>query len=269
MKIRLNKPKIAIFGLLAIAFTSGLYWWKQVKPFIKIENATISASQQTVNAKVSGTISSFKCHPGKKVSKEEAMLTIYHEEVKQELEELEADVQKEKQNLADVKKSLDESMKKYIEANATGNGLLEPALLAIQEAQVEIEAIESKIEKKELNKKSLHFQTESEIVSSIDGIILERLKNEGDFVKRGDPLLVAARPSSFFVSAHVPVTLLQKIKVDLPAIIQFPSYSNQKWNGKIASIGPLVNQEEVEVRIEAEYLPLYPGLKGIAYVRIQ
>ena len=265
----MNRSMKATFvGLSALVVAVGFFfWWTELRPFIKIENASIITPQQRLAAKKSGLIARLSSHPGKRIARGEELAVLFHEDVQLGITQIEAEIEKQKQTLISLKKDLDEGMKKYIEANSQGSEFLEPALMAIQQAQMESETVDAKIEVLEKEKKSLTSQIETKILAPSDCIILQQFKREGDSISQGEEILAISRPSSFVVEAEIPVHMLQKIQAGLPAIVSFPSFSRQKWAGQVTAVGPEVVNGMVRIQVVGNDLPLYPGLTGEIQIR--
>lgn len=70
------------------------------------------------------------------------------------------------------------------------------------------------------------------------------------------------------MEAEIDEALLSRVRVGLPARLEFPLYPKQQWMGQVAWISPVIEAGKVKIRLTADLLPLRPGLSAKTYIKI-
>lgn len=108
-----------------------------------------------------------------------------------------------------------------------------------------------------------------EVRAPISGEIISREATLGEIVRpEGEPLMILADLSTFWVLADVPELRITSIAAGAPARINLPALGGSTIEGKVAYIAPMLKEQNrtIEVRIEvpASAGPLRPGMFGEA-----
>jgi len=136
-------------------------------------------------------------------------------------------------------------------------------------------------EKRELDRADLNLARQAledhTIKAPFDGVVIERLKNPGESVRAGDPVVRLANMDKLRAWAYVPLEYAFRVKegqvVDLQLKVSGPRGSrspveHKRFRGKITFVDPEVQAvAETAVRIFADFdnpdHELRPGLKAV------
>ncbi|MBA3273244.1 MAG: efflux RND transporter periplasmic adaptor subunit [Chthoniobacterales bacterium] len=112
---------------------------------------------------------------------------------------------------------------------------------------------------------------QTNLVSPIDGIVLERLVNPGEITHRGQILLKIGSLETVLMAAKVTEEKLHSVEQGLPAETSFPAFPNEAFQGKVLKIDPNIDVVTrtftTYIEIDNPDLRLKPGLSGFTRIR--
>ena len=76
---------------------------------------------------------------------------------------------------------------------------------------------------------------DQEVLSPVDGIVLVKVREAGEVVAAGSPVVVIGDRTSLWVRLYVPEGLINKIQMNQPATLRFDGLS-QSFNGHVSFI---------------------------------
>ncbi|MDH7499437.1 MAG: efflux RND transporter periplasmic adaptor subunit, partial [candidate division NC10 bacterium] len=88
----------------------------------------------------------------------------------------------------------------------------------------------------------------TEIRSPLDGIVSEKLMEEGELVKVGTPILSLVDPRQLYVKATVDEYDTQKVQIGQRALIKVDAFPGETFSGKVYQISPIVSGGKLETR---------------------
>jgi HlyD family secretion protein len=97
----------------------------------------------------------------------------------------------------------------------------------------------------ELAKVQLGYTT---IHSPLDGIVSEKLIEEGELVRAGVPILSLVDPKQLYVKATIDEYDAQKVKLGQEALIRVDAFPGETLEGKVYQISPIVSGGKLETR---------------------
>lgn len=128
---------------------------------------------------------------------------------------------------------------------------LAKATLALRQSEIELE--------------------QTNLVSPIDGIVLERLVNPGELSHRNQILFKIGSLDTVLMAAKVTEEKLHSVQQGLPAETSFPAFPNEAFQGKVLKIDPNVDivtrTFTTYIEISNPDLRLKPGLSGFTRIR--
>jgi RND family efflux transporter MFP subunit len=111
----------------------------------------------------------------------------------------------------------------------------------------------------------------SKMLSPIDGIVLERIVNPGEWTHRDQVLFKIGSLSTVYMAAKVTEEKLHSVDIELPAETSFPAFPGQSFPGKVVKIDPNIDVVTrtftTYVEIDNPDLRLKPGLSGFTRIR--
>ncbi len=81
------------------------------------------------------------------------------------------------------------------------------------------------------------YQSETRIISPVDGYISERILDEGEVVAAGSPIVTLVRDSDFKVKFYADESLFGHLQLDRPVKVLIPALAGTELDGKIIRIG--------------------------------
>ncbi len=92
----------------------------------------------------------------------------------------------------------------------------------------------------------------SQVVSSIDGTVIERRVTQGQVVQPADTVFVVADLSSVWIVADIPEAAAGGARVGQAIEAEFPALPDRRIRGQIAQVAATVNQETRTVRVRMD-----------------
>jgi Cu(I)/Ag(I) efflux system membrane fusion protein len=87
------------------------------------------------------------------------------------------------------------------------------------------------------------------VYATVSGTVNEKLVNEGDYVKQGQPLLKIANLNTVWANFDVYENQIQNFKKGQDVNIQTNAYPNKEFNGKVDFIDPVLNTKTRTVKL--------------------
>ncbi len=134
---------------------------------------------------------------------------------------------------------------------------------------LDYESIESQIDQAQSELDLIENQSSSKnIISDIDGVILEENINEGNIVNAGEILFVIGSPDNFKASFELDNDLAGQIKEDDKVSILCESCSKKNYTGKISKISKSLTETSNKVEIEILFKASKGEMKSNMFVEI-
>ncbi|MDJ1506104.1 efflux RND transporter periplasmic adaptor subunit [Xanthocytophaga agilis] len=88
------------------------------------------------------------------------------------------------------------------------------------------------------------LQSQNQVKALAAGRVLQKLKNTGDFVRKGDAIAVIGSIDQLYVQTDVDETSIQKVKVGQKVLIRLNTVSDSVYQGRVSQIMPTYNEEK-------------------------
>jgi RND family efflux transporter MFP subunit len=109
------------------------------------------------------------------------------------------------------------------------------------------------------------------LTSPINGIVLERIVNPGEFTQPNEVVMKLGVLSSVLMAAKISEEKMHSIQVGLAAETSFPAFPGEVFHGNVVKIDPNIDPTTrtftTYVKIENPDLRLKPGLSGFVRIR--
>ncbi len=89
------------------------------------------------------------------------------------------------------------------------------------------------------------------VYATVSGTVSEKLAEQGDYIKQGQPLLKIANLNTVWANFDVYENQISNFKVGQPIAINTNSYPNEVFNAKISFISPVLNPQTRTVTVRA------------------
>ena len=107
--------------------------------------------------------------------------------------------------------------------------------------------------------------------SPIDGIVLERLVNQGETTHSDQIVIKLGAIGTVLMAAKVTEEKMHSVQLGLPAQTTFPAFPSEVFKGTVwkidPSIDPVTRTFTTYIKIENPDFRLKPGLSGFARIR--
>lgn len=94
--------------------------------------------------------------------------------------------------------------------------------------------------------------------SKIDGIVYETYKEQGESVRRGEPVALLGAAESVYIKLAVDETDINKIAIGQEVIVNIDIIKDKIFKAKVKKIYPLLNKADQSFRVDAEFVENYP-----------
>ncbi|QDV55237.1 HlyD family secretion protein [Rosistilla oblonga] len=166
-------------------------------------------------------------------------------------------------------------------ANASDEALLSHRLAA-EQASIELQQAKTDLQLARLNadlyQNSLDAAqlqlAQHQVQAPFDGVVVELYRQQGEWVKPGDPIVRVLRLDRLRVEGFLPTQLLRRDLVGSPAEIHVVGFAKQSlvFQGEVSFVSPEVDAVNNEVAIWAEFdnpeLLAWPGMQGTLTIHL-
>jgi cobalt-zinc-cadmium efflux system membrane fusion protein len=204
-----------------------------------------------VSAPVTGRILEMKVIEGQHVRKGEILATIYSTELSSAQSEfLKASSQRQVAERAVAR------ARQLLAADVIGSAELQRREAELQQAGLDLSAASERLRVLGLPDDTIKMlQTKgglssiSNVVSSIEGIVLERKATIGQIVQAVEPVFIIADLSHVWLVADVPEQSAGSLKVGKTVQAEIPALPGQRINGALSFVSATVNRETRTVTV--------------------
>jgi cobalt-zinc-cadmium efflux system membrane fusion protein len=204
-----------------------------------------------VSAPVTGRILELKAIEGQHVSKGDVLATIYSTELSSaQSDYLKAHSQRQMAERAVAR------AKQLLDADVIGSAELQRREAELQQAGADVAAGRERLrilgqhdEAIASLQKTRSLSSVTDILSSIDGIVLERKATIGQMVQAVEPVFTIADLSHVWLVADVPEQSAGHIKVGKTVEAEIPALPNHKIKGTLSFVSAMVNPETRTVMV--------------------
>ena len=156
------------------------------------------------------------------------------------------------------------------ETNATSKMELDRAALAYDLSKNEYEARRQQFEKlkNQLYLELKNAQSQLDITledknnkvikSNISAMVYQTYKEEGELVRRGEPLALLGKKDNMYLQLSVDELDINKIKVGQQILVKADVYGDKVFNAKVTKIYPMFNRREQSFRVDAAFNDTLP-----------
>ena len=229
----------------------------------------VAESEITVSSKVAGRIVSLPVREGDEIVKGAILATLDNEELRVQVEEAEANLEKAELNLKHKQELYKKDLIDLQRNQELFNGkLISPSQFEKEEKNLVIARLESDRAKSELEvcKKKVRLAKirldESIIRAPISGTVIDKIADRGEMLfpmktmegKSGSAIVTLADLKVMNVEIDINEDDLERIKLGNPAIINPDSVPGRTYPGEIIEISPMANRQKnvvpIKVRIK-------------------
>jgi len=232
----------------------------------------------TISPKISGRLAQVLVDQGDKITKDQKLLTLDGEDLRQQVEMAKAELSFAKAGVENailaikrseaIEKEAKTSFARYAQlapSGAVSTADLDTSRQKMEVAEAELNqsqsakiAAEKLVTKDEASLQYAQAQLAYTVVCApFDGLIVKRYHDPGDIVVPGNMVLEMISLDQLWISAWLDETLLSKLKVGQPSKIVFRSNPEVELPGRVVRISPQADSEtrEVLVDVAIDHLP--------------
>ena len=214
-----------LVGLLSFG---AFHWWKNVHPFFKIENATLSVLTLEVHSEEAGQLAHSSLDEGDSFQAGQSLFSLDSNVSMKRLQEIDRKIGIYRQQIEQTKSKVDQAMEQYLylqkELTLVGktSELLDQILEEAQKMQghcfqIEKELFALQAERSEIEK----AVSKRTFISDFEGVVLRRFKQMGDAVEAKEVVFLIANNQKRWVEAEIPEKMLTTVKIGSPGFIEF------------------------------------------------
>ena len=245
-----------------------------------------------ISAQIEGRLNSLKVDRNDVVKAGQLLATIDAEEIANQLVALRADAAAAEEHVAEARseKARADSVYQKVAADLqrsrslasrgiTSQSELSAAEALFQEAKADLDRNATSITRASAQARSssaLQQATEARLAnatlrSPLDGVVVSRDPNVGDFVRPGQKILEIVAPRSIVVSARFDESVMGQVEKGQPAKVRFVSEPSTIIDGSVLELHRIVDQEtrEFTVDISIAALPKNWALGQRAMVQVE
>lgn len=211
---------------------------------------------------------------------------------------------KEKIQVATANLKLSQTLEALIdvkrEAVKTARGELKRALANLDKAEAartsvelskeNIKVLQSKVEQNRANLRDMEkLLDDTEILSSLDGVVSKKIADEGERVQPGQPLFIVNDVKDIWVSANIEETHIRKVSLNQPVVVEVDAFPRREFKGEVINVGAAAASEfsllpndnsnrnftkvtqriPVKIAVDDPYTELKPGMMVIVKIDVR
>ena len=222
--------------LIVVGIGGGFYWFgsKHLWPAPDLSTihavGMIEAPEVNVTSRIAGRIVKLHLVEGDRVRRGEVICRIEDIDLKNQLRKAEADLQHAKADLTQAQRTLDRDTRLF-EQHVIATKDRDDAQTAYEQAQANIASAKANIE---------FFRgqlRDTAIKSPVDGVIVNKALEVGEWVTPGTPILTVDDLSTIWARVDVEETDLGSIYVGKSAQVTLPTVPPSTFTGRVMAIG--------------------------------
>lgn len=207
-----------------------------------------------IAAKVAGRIASVAVKEGEHVKAGQTLVRLEDAEQRIAATAAKARMETARATLEDLQTQLARE-KKLLAGGASAPATVEDLSARVATQEHAVKAAEADAEAAQI---SLGYST---IVSPIDGIVVQKPKEAGEFVGPGtDPVTEVSDFGSLVVETDVPEARLSRVKPHGPTEIVLDAWPEKRFRGEVTEISPRINRAKATVIVKVKFVDAAEGV---------
>jgi len=230
----------------------------------KFSGQVAAVDSSGLSFEVGGQVKSVEVDIGDRVKKDQVLAVLDPEPYQLDVDATEAELFKARDHVTQTKAEY-ERQKRIFEQGAGAERYVEVAEYQYKAAR---SAVEYQIAKLDLARRNLR---KTKLLSPYDGVIAWRSVQPNEEVKAGQKILEINASGKMEVQLAVPETTVDRIQIDDPVTVTFPSLQGESANGRISFIGGAAvkaNAFPVKVALMGPSENIKPGITAEANLMI-
>jgi HlyD family secretion protein len=190
----------------------------------------IEAPEVNITSRIAGRIISLNLVEGDRVKRGQVVCEIEYVDLRNQLRRAEADVVKADAELAQARRDL-ERIKRLFDEHVISVKQRDDAVTAVEQAEASLASARANVS---------YYQDQlrdTKIVSPVDGIIVNKALEVGEWVTPGTPILTVDDLDTIWARVDLEETDLSSIYVGKPARVRLPTNPPVYLSGRVMAIG--------------------------------
>jgi RND family efflux transporter MFP subunit len=222
--------------VILVGLGGGFYWfgniflWPPPDTSIIRSVGMVEAPEVNITSRIAGRITDLKLLEGDRVKRGDIICRIEDIDIRNELRKAEADLLQSQANLRNAKRTLDRDEKLFAQ-HVIPTKDRDDAQTACDQAEAAVASNKANVE---FFQDQLH---DTAIVSPVDGVIVNKALEVGEWVTPGTPILTVDDLTTIWARVDVQETDLGSIYVGKAAQIVLPIDPPVTFSGRVMAIG--------------------------------
>ena len=214
----------------------GFYWFGNHHLWPPVDTSKIDvvgiveAPEVNITSRIGGRITSLNLIEGDRVKRGQVVCEVEHIDLKNQLVKAQADVVKATADLAQAKRDLDRTNKLFAE-HIVSVKQRDDALTAVDETSAALASARANVSFYEDQLR------DTKILSPVDGVIVNKALQVGEWVTPGTPILTVDDLSTIWARVDLEESDLGSVYVGKPARVRLPTNPPTYLSGRVIAIG--------------------------------
>ena len=207
LRLRIFVPALLIGSLV--------YWGTAIRPYLRLDDARVAARCTEVRSEQSGRLAALSHEEGAAIKQGEALFSFNTEEETEQQKQLQASIAMLNEVLARHLANADKAMQEYltvrseVEMGIASQEQTGKPLADLQEKQTLSKDCKEKLAAAVVSLDQVRRRMEQKTIAApCSGIVIQRFKHEGEFLKAGEPVYSLCDPSQMWIEAIVPEKMI-------------------------------------------------------------
>jgi RND family efflux transporter MFP subunit len=220
---------LAAIGFGIYYFGNRYLWPPEDRSHISVVGM-IEAPEVNITSRIGGRIKELHLIEGDRVTKGQVVCTIEDIDIRNQYEKAKADLAHNQADLAQAKRNYDRNQSLYA-AHVVAAQIRDDALTTVQQDQANLLSGQA-------NMKFYADQlTDTQVKSPVDGVIVSKALEVGEWVTPGTPILTVDDLSTIWARVDVEETDLGSLFIGKTAQVTLPTNPPEVFTGRIMAIG--------------------------------
>jgi multidrug resistance efflux pump len=97
------------------------------------------------------------------------------------------------------------------------------------------------------------------VKSSTDAMVYELYKQQGEAVRRNDPLALLGSPNEVYIKLSVDELDIQKIQIGQEVLVKIDIYQDRTFKAKVEKVYPMLTKQDQSFRVDAAFIEALPA----------
>ncbi len=222
---------------------------------VRFTGTTQPVEQTIVKARVPGRLAEVKVREGDRVTKGQLLARFEANELQARVNERQSALDAARADARWTARDLSDKQQ-LATRNIVSQSALDAARAISENKASMVSVAEAQLE---IARRNL---TDAEVVAPFDGVVGERIANQGESLPIDGKILALLDTSHVEISAQMPAADVVRLRIDQPATVTLEGFGDREFKGRITRISPTTQAGSRSIPVYVEIVDRHDALRG-------